>query len=503
MSLKIETTPLPGSRLEIRLQADAEEIEKAYDRVFSRLQQEARIPGFRPGKAPRAIIERRFDAASLRRLAWQDFLEKSYLPSLEELQIEPYGEPELPNLDEWEGFQRGQDLEMAVTWTVRPRPELPDYMHLKLVKPSAEVSDEDLEEQLQALRSAHARQQPSNRETVEEGDAVTAHVVIYRPDSEEPEDETDVELVAEKEAPDELKRAVVGAKKGEVLETTLQLDGEPLLAARGEGSRRVQIRVDEIAERVLPELNADFARTVDESLNSVEALRDYIRERLVQQRRADGERAVRELALGLVDAGTKLDLPPEMINQAATGEIRRYTRDMLSSGMSAEAVRELLSDRESGLAESVYHEVISDLRNIFIERAIAEEQNLEVTEEDMERAMEDYAQVHGLDLPTLRQMVDLQTSAQQQFEDRARRLKIGDLLVANAEIEEVPWEAFPVRARRMLEEVFEQRRAELRGERAQAEVPSAVAEAVEEQPAEEENTPHGVDESAESTLEEE
>ncbi len=488
MPLKIETTPLPGSRLEIRLQADAEEIEKAYDRVFSRLQQEAHIPGFRPGKAPRALIERRFDAASLRRLAWQDFLEKSYLPSLEELKIEPYGEPELPDLEEWEGFQRGQDLEMAVTWTIRPRPELPDYMHLKLVKPSAEVSDEDLEEQLQALRSAHARQQPTDREIVEEGDAVTAHVVVYAPDSEAPEDETDIELVAEKESPDQLKQAVIGAAKGQSFESTLQLGEHTLSHDLPEGLRRVQIRVDAIEERVLPALDADFAKVVDDSLESVEALRDYVRERLVKQRQQDAERMVREVAFALVDAGTKLDLPAEMINQAASGEIRRYTRDMISSGVSVEAVRELLSDRESGLAESLYREVISDLRSIFIEHAIAEAENLEVTEEDVERAMSDYAQVHGIDLPTLRQMVDLQTSAQDQFEERARHLKIGDLLIANAQIEEVPWEAFPLRARRLLEEAIEQRRAEPSEPIAGGEEPALVAEALQEESAEEENT---------------
>jgi trigger factor len=489
MSLKIETTPLPGSRLEIRVQADAEEIEKAYDRVFSQLQQEARIPGFRPGRAPRALLERRLAADSLRRLAWHSFLEKAYAPALEELKIEPYGEPEFPDLDEWEGFQRGQDLDMTVTWTVYPRPELPDYLHLKLVKPSAEVSEEDLDEQLQAMREAHAKQQPTDREIVQEGDAVTAHVVVFRPGTDEILDETEVELIAEKESEDDLKKAVVGAVKGQEFETTLELGYEQVDPDLVGDEARAQVRVDEIAERILPELDADFAKTIDDSLDSVDALREYVRERLTKQREKLAEGMVRGMALGLVDAGTRMELPPAMINEAATGELRRYTRQMLSGGMTPERIRDLVADRETGLADAVLRETVSDLRTLYIEDAIAREQNLEVTEEDMERALAEYAEEHGIDVPTLRQMVEVQTHTEAEFRDRARRLKIMDLLVAHAEIEEVPWEAFPLRSRRLVEEAVEGRKGGSPQVRAEAEEPGLSPEALEEEEAEEEDQP--------------
>jgi trigger factor len=450
MALKIDTTPLPGSKLEIRVEADAAEVDKSFDRVFSRLQQEAHVPGFRPGKAPRAILERRIGEEALRQMAWQEFLEKTYAPAIEELNIQPFGDPEMPDLEEWDGFQRGQDLELSLTWTVHPRPELPDYLHLKLVKPSAEVAEEDIEEQLKSLREAHAKQQPTDRETVEDGDAVTVHVTVLEGESDEIAEEQDVELVAEQASEDPLRSAIVGAIKGQEFETRLRSpheeDGE-----EHEGPR-VKIRVDEIAERVLPELDAEFAKTVDDSLDSVEALRVFVAERLSADRKRAAEAMVRNLAMTLVDATTRMDLPPELVNQAASGEMRRYAQDMLSDGMSADRVRELVSDRESGLADAILRNTVGDLRMMYIEEAIVREQEIEVEEADIERALAEYAEEHAIDVASLRQMVEMQEETEHQFADRARRMKIRDMLVENAEIEEVPWEAFPLRARRLVEE---------------------------------------------------
>jgi trigger factor len=507
MPLKIETTPLPGSRLEIRVEADADEVEKSYDRLFSHLQAEARIPGFRPGKAPRALLERRFDAKALRGMAWQEFMEKSLAPEMEKLNIQPYGDaPEMPNLDEWDGFQRGAPLEFSLTWTIHPRPELPDYLHLKLVKPSAEVMEEDLDEQLQSLREAHAKQEPVDRTTVEDGDVVTAHVVIYKPGTEdEVLDETDAELGASVDAENALRNSLVGKTKGEEFETTVHLgDGTPQPEMAGQEAK-AKVRVDAIAERVLPELDADFAKTVDESLDSVEGLREYVRERLSKQRAEAAERMVRSLAMGLVNAGTRMGLPTEMVNKAATGQMRRYAHDMISDGMTMEKVQEIVSDRETGVADAILNETISDLRTMYIEDALAREQDLEVEETDIDRALAEYAQEHGIEVPALRQMVEMQEETEEQFADRARRMKIMDMLVENAEIEEVPWEAFPLRSRRLVEEAAEAVHPSGPRSSAEPEELPLPSEALEEEAAEveEEEEPTTVEPEADPAAEEE
>lgn len=452
MALNITTEPLPGSQLRIRVEADEAEVEKAYDRVFSQLSQEARIPGFRPGKAPRAILERRFDADTLRRLAWEEFLEKSWLPALEALKIRPYGEPEMPDLDNWDGFRRGQPLDLSLTWTVYPRPILPDYLSLKLLRPSTEVTEEDIEARLQDLLKAHAKRVPVDRDTVQEGDLVSAYVTVFRPESEDILDEYQGDLTAHADREDPISKAIIGARKGSVAETTLRLgadQADPELAGK---EVRVKIRVQEIQEEVLPELDAEFARQVEESLESVEELRDWVRERLREDFEREAERAVRDAALAVVNARTELDLPPAMVRDLAGSQLERYAREMMASGVSADRIRQLVSDRESGITEALVGETITGLRLYYILDAIAEEQRIEVSEEDVERAVAEYAERHGIDANSLRQMVMMQPETEEEFRRRARDARVVDLLVAHAEIEEVPREGFPARLRRLLEE---------------------------------------------------
>jgi len=451
MALNITTESLPGSQLKIRVEADAAEVEKAYDRVFSQLSQEARIPGFRPGKAPRAILERRFDADTLRRLAWEGFLEKSCLPALEALKIRPYGEPEMPDLDNWDGFQRGQPLDLSLTWTVYPRPVLPDYLALKLLRPSAEVTEEDVEARLRDLRRAHAKRVPVDRDTVQEGDLVSAQVTVFRPESEEPLDEYEADLEARADSEHPVSKALVGAQKSGVVETTTLLGPEqadPELAGK---EVRVRIEVKQIQENLLPELDAEFARQVEEGLESVEDLREWVRKRLAEDFEREAERAVRDLALAVVNAHTELDLPPDMVRDIAGSRLEQYAREMAADGVKVDRIRELMSDRESGIIETVLGNTVLGLRMYYILEAIAEEQGIEVGEEDVERALAEYAERHGVDVNTLRQMVLMQPEVEEEFRRRARDAKVVDLLVAHAEVEEVPREGFAARARRLLE----------------------------------------------------
>ncbi|HEY3397458.1 MAG TPA: trigger factor [Armatimonadota bacterium] len=470
MAIKIETENLPGSRLLIRVEADAAEVDKSFDRAFSQLQAEARVPGFRPGKAPRAILERRFDADMQRRLAWQEFLEKTYAPALEDLDIEPLGEPEMPNIDEWDGFQRGQDLQMTVTWTVQPRPELPEFKNLKLVKPSAEVTPEDVDEAIEQLREANAKRQPVERTTVAAGDLVSAHVIVTKGDTEEVLEESDAELTAREDSDAPVEKALVGAPVDTILEVKVPLQGQQADEELAGGEATVKVEIKSLAENILPELTDEFAHSVDEKLNTVDELRTFVTERLASELAESAETQVRELALALVNSRTKLDLPPDMVNRMATSEMQQYAREMLSDGMSMDKVKEIITSQESGVQDAVLSETVRRLREHYLLGALAREAELEVDDEDMARYMTIYSQEHGVDEATLRSMVMMQPETESDFRERALRIKIGDFLVNHAEIEEVGREGYPLMARRLFEEA----------------APIAASEAIEDASAEEE-----------------
>jgi trigger factor len=458
MALKLETERLPGSKLEIRVQADAAEVEKAYDRVFSHLAEEARIPGFRPGHAPRAILERRFSEEDLRRLAWQEFLESSFAPELEKLEVEPLGEPDIPDLEENEGFQRGQDFSMTTTLMVHPEPDLPDYHALKLVRPSAEVTEEDVDEHLQRLRLAHAKREKVDREVVQAGDIVAACVHIHDAEGDKELEHYDAELKADPDSKNEVEKHLVGAKQGETVEYEMTLtepQEDPALVGQ---KVKVSALVEEIREVILPELDADFAKAVEDSLDSVEALREYVKERLTEQFAAESDRAVRSLAMAVVDRGTRMELPEKLVRSMTSTEMSRYNERLQMEGLSSEAALEMLQDRETGLFDQAAMSAVEGLRLHYIFEAIAKAEDLEPGEEEINAALAEYAKEYGLEEGNLRQMVAMQPETEAEFHEQATRRMVIDKLLADAEIDEVSREGYPLMARRLLEEATERQK---------------------------------------------
>lgn len=451
MALKLETQRLPGSRLEIRVQADTEEIDKAFESAFSYLSQEAQIPGFRPGKAPRPVLERRFEADTIRQLAWQRFLERSYLPALEDLTIRPVGQPQMPELDEVEDFQAGEPLEMTNTVVVHPEPQLPDYRSLKLLRPSTEVTEEEVDEHIELLRQAQATRQPVERDQVEAGDVVTAQVQVLDPESGEVLEKYQADFAASSESENELEQKLIGVQQGESVEYEHNLSEDqedPKLAGK---TVLIKATVEKLEEKILPELDDELAHTIDESLSTVAELREYIRERLQKQFTEAADRTTRSLAMALVERDTEIDLPEELVQSLTNSEINRYMGDLQAEGLSIEEAVEAVSDQESGLRQHAQSSAQQALKRHYIFAAIAEQERLEVTEEDLSQALSDYAQEHGLAEATLQQMVVMQPETEEQFRAQALESKVKDLLVENAEIEEVPREGYPVRVRRLLE----------------------------------------------------
>lgn len=451
MALKLKTQRLPGSRLEICVDADAEEVEKAFDSAFSYLARETQIPGFRSGKAPRAVLERRFEADTIRQLAWQRFLERSYLPALEDLKIRPVGEPKMPEVDEVEGFEPGQTLVMTSTIAVHPEPQLPDYRALKLVRPCAEVTEEEVDEHLELLRRTQATHHRVERNTVETGDLVTAQVQVLDPESAEILEEYQADFRANPESENELEQKLVGAERGQPVEYEHTLSQEQEAPELSDKTVLIKATVEKIEEETLPELNDELAQAIDDSLSTVAELREYVRERLEKQFAETADQAVRGLAMAVVAKNTEIDLPEELVQNLATSEMNRYMDDLQAKGASIEEAVQAVTDQESGLMQHAQSSAQQTLKRHYIFEAIAEREGLEVSEEDLDRELLDYAQEHGLAEATLRQMATMQPETEEQFREQARRTKVMALLVENAEIEEVPREGYAVWARRLLE----------------------------------------------------
>lgn len=450
--MKAETTHLPGSKVELQITAEPEDINSVFQKAYQRLSQQSTVPGFRRGKAPAGLMKRHYGEDLIRQMAWRVFVEELYLPALEDNDLRPLFQPELPDLEEVEDFAEGQTMELKTVLTVHPRPRVPDYKSLKLLRPSTDVSDEEIDQQLQELREAYGERVDVDRTAVAEGDVVRAEVQICRADNEELIQETTSEFVADRDGDEPVARKLAGHMLAQTVTDETTVSGDHPNADLAGQRVIIKATIREIKERRLPELNDEFATRVDEELASLEALRNRIEEQLQQGKEDAAQRAVRNLAVAVVDTASDIDLPEELVKSVTASQMESYMQYLQQEGVSAEDSVRALQDDEDGVVSAAADQAMRGLKLHYIFQAIAETEGLEVSDEDVQEAISGYAQDNDLDEQMVKDAVALHEEVEDQVRNYAYRQKVIQILIDNAKIEEVPWEGYAVRARRYVEE---------------------------------------------------
>jgi len=486
--VKLDKEVMPGSRIKITLTAEGEDVDRVFAKAYEQLRNEGRVPGFRPGKAPNAILKRHYSDELIQELAWSAFLEDIYAPALEDSDLDLIFPPQVPSLDEVENFAEGQEVSVETVLTVHPEPKLPDYKSLKLIKANTEVTNEEIDEQLEQLRETYADEIEVDRESVAEGDLVRVAMKIIRPDGEIIE-ETESELIADRDSAQPVARKLSGHMIGQTVtdETPIaeDFDDEDLAGQ----TVTIEATIKSLKARKLPELDDDFAADVDEELHSLEELRARVAEQIATSKRRVAERNLRNMAITVVMQASEIDLPQELIDNVAASQVQSYMQYLQGQGLSAdESVQAMRDD-----LDTVSKQVIDGLKLHYVFQAIADQEEIEITEEDLEAAIPGYAAENNIDEQMVREAAEVHEEIENRLRNFATQERIIQILLENAEIEEVPWEAYALRAKRHMDQyVAELRRLGKPEQEAEAKEMQQVNEAdspIEtepEQPAQEE-----------------
>ncbi len=453
IAVKLDKEVMPGSRVKVTLTAESKDVDKVFAKAYEQLRNKGRVPGFRPGKAPNAILKRHYSEELIRELAWSAFLDDIYAPALEDSDLKPIFPPQIPSLDEVENFAEGQPVEIETVLTVHPKPNLPDYTALKLIKARAEVTDEEIDEQLEQLRESYADEIEVERESVAEGDLVRVAMKIRGPDGEIIE-ETESEFIANRDSDQPVARKLSGHMIGQVVTDETQIaesfDNDELAGQ----TVTIEATIKGLKERRLPELDDDFASDVDEELHSVEELRARIAEQLAASKRRAAERSLRNMAINLVMQASEIDLPQELIDNVAASQLQSYMQYLQGQGLSAEeSVRAVRDDQDI-----VSNQVTDGLKLHYVFQAIADREQIEITDEDLEAAIPRYAAENDIDEQMVREAAEIHEEMENRLRNFAMQERIIQILLENAEIEEVPWEAYALRAKRHMDQYVEELR---------------------------------------------
>jgi trigger factor len=394
--MRATAEPVEGNKVRLSVEVDESEVDQALDATVRRLSTQVRVPGFRPGKVPRQVLEARFGGATaLRQQALSDALPDLYARAVVDTEVDPIAAPEI---DIKSGEETGPVTFDAVV-EIRPTVSIAGYGGLQVTLPGIEVSDEDVAAQVDRLRDQSGELTSVGR-AARDGDhiSIDLHGTRQRGEDLHVEDYLyEVGSGAEIEGLDEQLR---GAKTGDILEFSAPVRTEDV-----EEEAQIRVLVKDVKEKVLPEASDEWASEASE-FDTVEALRDDLRGRLRQLKVVQAQMALRERT---VDAliGLVAEDPPESLVEE---EVRERLHDL---GHRLEARRLTVEQflRASGRDEGeLLGEIRADagraVRLDLALRALAEAEDIQVTDAELDEAVAEMAQQAGTSAADLRRRLD-------------------------------------------------------------------------------------------------
>jgi trigger factor len=435
--MKTEVVEHSPTRKEIKIEIEAAVVRSAYDRVTARYAQHATVPGFRPGHAPQSVVRTRFKD-KIRGEVLQELVPQAVQDAISELSLNVIGEPDL-HLDNSEGLEKigAEPISLHVHVEVLPEVTLGEFKGLEAARRVRPVADEDVDRVIQGLRDASGSLQPVEDRGAELGDTVTVNFkgkFVETPDEEDINvDEVDVELGGagvQQEFTDNL----LGVRADE--ERVFTVDYPADFTSKGLAGKKVEYAAKVVAVRrkELPELDDEWAKSLGEEFESLENLREKVREDLVKRAGAESDNHLRSEVMRKLIEAHPFEVPQTLSEHQANNRLESAVRDMIERGIDPRA-QEI---NWEGVREQLKAQVEFDVRGSLLLEKIAEQENIEVADEEIEAEINQIAEASRQSPEQVRAALTKQGGATS-IADRLRNRKALDLIVENARVTDEEW----------------------------------------------------------------
>jgi trigger factor len=426
--MKTTVTELPESRVRVEAEVPPEEVERQVARTARALGREMRIPGFRKGKVPPPVVIRRIGRQAVLDETVRESLGRWYADAIGDAKIAPVGEPQV-NLGDLPA--EGEPLTFTVEIGVRPTAQLGEYKGIEVGRREPQASDEAVQAELEALRERAARLETVDR-PAEDGDFVVMDYVGSI-DGEEFEGgagrDQMIELGSGRLIPgfeEQLRGATAGEQR--TVKVTFPEDyGAEHLAGK---EAEFAVTISEVKEKVLPELDDDFA--VDQAgFDSLDELREDIRSKLLEADERQVEQAFREAVVDAVVKEATVDIPDSLVEARARELWDRMLHSLSHQGISRETYLQISGKSEEELLEEAKPDAERALRREAVIAAVVEAEGIEPSDGDILDALQASAARENVKVEKLRDRLEQSGRLDDLREDLAARQAI-DLLVENA-----------------------------------------------------------------------
>jgi trigger factor len=366
-------------RRELELEIPADEVTKAVERVAKDFAKVARVPGFRPGKAPITLIRRRF-ADDIKGEVLQSLVPEHIERAVTEQKLTPVSQPQVQTLD----FNEGQPLKFKAVFEVLPEFELGNYKDLKFEMPAMEVGDEDVTKTLEEMRERAAAFAPAEGRPVEDGDYVQLKLTGTPEGGGEPLQADSVLChIGAEETMAPFNENLRGVNIGDHKNFDVDYPADYPDAKLAGKTYHYSVDVLGIKTKKLPEVNDDFAKDVSDA-TTLDELKKKIREGLEHQRDHKQKDLLREKVLNEIVKLHDFPVPQSLVEHQMDIRLERVVRSLAQQGVDPRAVNiDWVSLRQRN-ADRAKDDVKAEL---IVDR-IATAENIDVTEEEVEHELQ-------------------------------------------------------------------------------------------------------------------
>ena len=428
--MNVKSVEKENGKAKVVVEIDKAEFEQALNKAYAKCRKDIMLPGFRKGKAPRKMVESMYGATVFYEDAVNEIFPDIYTKAIVEQELKAVGSPSVSNMD----TPDEGGVVLTIETELYPEVTLGQYKGLEVPKREVKVEESEVDAELSRMAERNARIETVDR-AAQMGDTVVIDFEGFeggKPFQGGKAEDYSLTLGSGSFIPG-FEEALVGAVAGEERDVNVtfpenyakELAGKPAV---------FKCKVHEVKESIKPELDDEFAKDVSE-FDTLDALKNDIRERFTKSREEQNERAFESSAVQLAAANMTCNVPACMIDEQVDHQIEQFAYQLQSQGMKMEDYTKMIGGDLSSLRQSMRPMAEQTVRSDILLSEIARAENLEVTDEEVEEELKKLAEQYQMELDKVKAAVDTAAVKSDLMGKKAAKI-ITDNAVAVAPTEE-------------------------------------------------------------------
>ena len=429
--MNVKSVEKENGKAKVVVEIDKPEFEQALNKAYAKCRKDIMLPGFRKGKAPRKMVESMYGATVFYEDAVNEIFPEIYTTAIVDQQLKAVGSPSVSNMD----TPDEGGVVLTIETELYPEVTLGQYKGIEVPKREAKVEESEVDAEVNRMAERNARIETVDR-AAQMGDTVVIDFEGFeggKPFQGGKAEDYSLTLGSGSFIPG-FEEALVGAVAGEERDVNVTFP-ENYNAKELAGKPAVfKCKVHEVKESIKPELDDEFAKDVSE-FDTLDALKNDIRERFTKSREEQNERAFESSAVQLAAANMTCNVPACMIDEQVDHQIEQFAYQLQSQGMKMEDYTKMIGGDLSSLRQSMRPMAEQTVRSDILLSEIARAENLEVTDEEVEEELKKLAEQYQMELDKVKAAVDTAAVKSDLMGKKAAKI-ITDNAVAVAPTEE-------------------------------------------------------------------